>query len=98
MKVFVIDFSDGRIYRDEFEIVQLYRHVRRLEPLREWALTSFDEIGDGSNFFFNSVLAGKFVSGDQARKVQQKLSTEGQRIYATLARALENGFLTVAYK
>ncbi len=84
MEAFMVDLRDICIERNEFEIGQRYGPFWLLQPLRVRTLALFDKIGEGDKFSVDIVLAWEIVCGDKSRKLQEKLSAQGQRIYGSL--------------
>src|SRR6266481_5515715 len=101
MEAFMVHFRGIRIERAEFEIAKHYWSFRRLQRPRVLTLVSalalFEKITDGQNFLLDVALAGQIVSGDKLRKMQEKPTTQGQRIYCPLARVQEDLVLIGAH-
>jgi hypothetical protein len=98
MEAFMVDLRDVLIERDEFEIAQCDRLVRLQQPLCVRTLPLFEKISDRSNFSLDVALAREIVGSYEPRKMQEKLTAQGQRIYCSLTRVRKDIVLMGAYK
>jgi hypothetical protein len=98
MEAFMVDLRDVGIEQDEFEVAKRDRLIRLQQPLRVRTLPLFEKIRDGSNFSLDVALAREIVGSYKPRKMQEKLTAQGQWIYCSLTRVRKDIVLMVAYK
>ena len=98
MEAFMVHLRDVRIERDEFEIAQRDRLIRLQQPPCVRTLPLFEKIRDRSNFSLDVALEREIVGSYKPRKMQEKLTAQGQRIYCSLTRVRKYIVLMGAYE